>query len=215
MIVLIALTAFAGFAHSYYLAGVVLAPLKSRVLHVHAVVFTGWLVLLLVQTSLTATGRLGLHRTLGMAAFGWACLVVVLGVWAAGNAVARHGADDDSALVPLTDIGLFAVLTALAFRARRDPATHKRLIVLGSTAILTPALFRVPLPFLYHDLVAAVLVTEAFALALVAYDLISLRRIERATWGGTAAIVLVHWGRLPIGDTAWWHAVDVWLARVF
>jgi hypothetical protein len=215
IIALIAATVFAGFAHSYYLAGVVLAPLKSPVLHVHGIVFTAWILTLLLQTGLIAGRRIDLHRKLGMVGFGLACLVVVLGVCAAGNAVARHGADNDSALIPLTDIGLFALFTGLAFRFRRDPATHKRLVVLGSTALLTPALFRVPLPVIQHDLIASILATELFALALIVYDLVSLRRLERATWLGTGVMAFIQWARLLAADTKAWNAVDVWLARTF
>ena len=61
VILLIAVVAI-GFAPTYYLAGVFRAPLPSPILHIHAVVFTGWMLLLLVQTGLVSAKRVQLHR---------------------------------------------------------------------------------------------------------------------------------------------------------
>ncbi len=60
-------TAFVGFAHTYYLAGVFRAPLPSLIIHLHGAAFSCWILLLVTQTSLVAAGRVDLHRRLGMA----------------------------------------------------------------------------------------------------------------------------------------------------
>jgi len=75
--VVILVSVFAGFAHSYYLAGVLKAPLPNLLVHIHGAVFSCWILLLIVQTSLVAAGRVDVHRRLGMLGFGLACLVLV------------------------------------------------------------------------------------------------------------------------------------------
>jgi len=82
MAVLILATVFLGFARSYYLAGVFKAPLPNLIVHIHGAVFSTWILLLIAQTSLVATGGIDLHRRLGLLGFGLACLVVILGLLA-------------------------------------------------------------------------------------------------------------------------------------
>ena len=71
MAVLFIVTAIVGFAPtSLALVSAVAVgerPFPPIHIHVHAVAMTAWLALLLVQTSLMATGRSALHRKLGMA----------------------------------------------------------------------------------------------------------------------------------------------------
>src|SRR5260370_34477324 len=87
MAVLILATVFLGFARSYYLAGVFKAPLPSLIIHIHGVVFSSWILLLLAQTSLVAVGRVDLHRRLGLLGFGLACLLVIVGLLAAPDSL--------------------------------------------------------------------------------------------------------------------------------
>ena len=62
-------TVFAGFAHTYYLAGLFRAPLPSRIIQIHGAVFTCWILLLVTQTSLVSGRRVDIHRRLGVAGF--------------------------------------------------------------------------------------------------------------------------------------------------
>src|SRR5258708_24206695 len=98
MAVLILATVFVGFARSYYLAGVFKAPLPSVVIHIHGAVFSSWILLLLAQTSLVVAGRVDLHRRLGLLGFGLACLLVIVGLLAATDSLARHFAAGGSGL---------------------------------------------------------------------------------------------------------------------
>src|ERR1700686_1544670 len=91
MAVLLLGSVFLGFAHSYYLAGMFHAPLPSVIVHVHGAIFSSWILFLLVQTTLVAAGRTDVHRRIGIAGFLLACLMVVVGVWAATNSLGRGG----------------------------------------------------------------------------------------------------------------------------
>jgi hypothetical protein len=80
MAVIILASVFMGFAPTYYLAGVFKAPLPNLLVHIHGAVFSCGILLLIVQTSLVAAGRVDVHRRLGLLGFGLACLMVVLGM---------------------------------------------------------------------------------------------------------------------------------------
>src|SRR5208282_1203920 len=98
MAVVILASVFVGFARTYYLAGVFKAPLPNLLIHIHGAVFSSWILLLIVQTSLVATGRVNLHRRLGLMGFALACLVVILGLLAATDSLGRHFAPGEAGM---------------------------------------------------------------------------------------------------------------------
>jgi hypothetical protein len=89
MALVMLVTVFVGFAHTYYLAGVFHAPLPSLIIHLHGAAFSCWILLLVAQTSLVSAGRVDIHRKLGIAGFLLACLMVILGVLAATDSLGR------------------------------------------------------------------------------------------------------------------------------
>jgi hypothetical protein len=219
MALVMLVTVFVGFAHTYYLAGLIRAPLPSRIIHIHGAVFSCWILLLVAQTSLVSAGRVDIHRRLGLAGFLLGCLMVVLGVMAATDSLAR-GAPARSGdpqmfyIVPITDIVVFAIPLYFAYRTRLNPPAHKRYIYIATVALLTPAVARLPFSFVFHKAGPVLLLTEAFLFVLVAYDLWSTRRIHRATLWAGALLVLVLQTRVPIGKTAAWHAFAAWVQHL-
>jgi hypothetical protein len=219
MALLILATVFVGFARSYYLAGVFHAPLPSFIIHLHGAAFSCWILLLLAQTSLVATGNVGVHRRLGIAGFLLASLMVVLGVLAATDSLVREagppGRDPKFFyIVPLTDMVIFATLIFFAFRNRSNAAAHKRLILVGTVALMIAAVARWPVAFVHRQPIRASLVTYIFLLMLVAYDLWSTRKIHRATLWASAFLIFVQQIRIPIGQTAAWHAFASWVQSI-
>jgi hypothetical protein len=212
-------TAFVGFAPTYYLAGIFHAPLPSRIVHVHAVVFSSWILLLVTQTSLVSGGRVDLHRRLGIAGFVLACLMVIVGVMAATDALARSaGAPIRDPLsfyiVPLTDVLVFATLMVFAFRNRRNAATHKRLIYVASSGILIAAIARWPWSFVHRNAPHAAFVVYGFLAVLMMYDWWATRKLHRATLWASAFLIFVDQLRLPLGKTAAWHAFAAWVQAI-
>jgi FtsH-binding integral membrane protein len=211
-------TVFAGFARTYYLAGMFNAPLPSLIVHLHGAAFSCWILLLVTQTSLVSAGRVDIHRRLGVAGFLLACLMVILGVLAATDSLVREagpaGRDPKFFyIVPLTDMLIFATVIFFAFRARSNAPAHKRLIFVGTTALLIAAIARIP--FLgQRNPIRAALLSYIFLLVLVAYDLWSTRKVHRATiWAG-AFLIFVQQIRVPIGKTAAWHAFASWVQTI-
>src|SRR5260221_4701936 len=143
------LLVFAGFAPSYYLKGVFGTPELGTLKHLHGFVMTAWFTLFLVQVRLVATGRILDHRKLGV--FGVLLAVVVVSVGTSlGIASARAGFAPPglSPLVflalPIGEMFVFTGLFSAAIALRKRPAYHKRLMVLASLAMLTPAAARLP-----------------------------------------------------------------------
>lgn len=218
MAVLMLATVFVGFGPTYYLAGVFHAPLPSLIVHLHGAVFSCWILLLVTQASLVSAGRVDIHRRLGIAGFLLACLMVVLGVMAATDSLVRHGGPPGRDpkfffIIPLTDMLIFATLIFFAFRARSNPAAHKRLILVGTIALMIAAIARWPVVG-HRNAVTSALLSYIFLLMLVAYDLWSTRKVHRATiWAG-AFLIFVQQVRIPIGHTAAWHGFASWVERI-
>ena len=211
MSALILATVLLGFARTYFLAGMMRAPLPNALIHVHGAAFTAWIVLLIVQTALISVRRVAWHRRLGLAGFGLALLMVVLGVLAGTNSLQRGFSPLGSGLdartfyvVPMTDMLLFSVLIFWSYRSRFDAPTHKRLVLLGTIALLDAAVGRWPFAVLLRNPQLQDLVVLSFVVALIGFDLWTRRRVHRVTMWGAALIVVVHQLRIPLGMSAPW-----------
>src|SRR5436853_5928629 len=66
MAVATAVATFIGFYPTYYLKAWWSTPVLPPLVHLHGILFTEWIVLLIAQTSLVAVGRTDLHRRLGI-----------------------------------------------------------------------------------------------------------------------------------------------------
>jgi hypothetical protein len=61
-----AVTAFAGFAPTYFFRGLSSLPPLPIHVHFHGAAFTAWMLLLITQTALVRADRRDLHRRIGM-----------------------------------------------------------------------------------------------------------------------------------------------------
>jgi len=218
MALLIVASVFLGFAKSYFLAGMFRAHLPSLIIHIHGAVFTSWILLLIVQTSLVSAGRVDIHRRLGGFGFCLAPLMIVMGSLAATDLLVRNdaamGVDAKTFYAAsLGDMFIFATLIFFAFRERLNPAAHKRLILIATITLLGAAINRWPFSLILVHPILINLIDDAFLLPLIAYDLWSMRRIHRATiWGGLF-LIAVQQLELPIGSTALWQSFATWALR--
>jgi hypothetical protein len=217
MSVLIGLVVFVGFARTYFLAALFEAkPLPAPIVHIHGAVFTSWIVLLIAQTSLAASGRADIHRRLGLLGLALAPSMVVLGALVANEMLRRFwavpGIDAKGIYaVALSEILGFAVPVAFAFRLRRKPAFHKRLVLIGTIALTTAGFGRWPVHLLLHKPFPAMMAAFSLLLLLAAYDLLSMRRIHRATTVAGAWVVLIELTAVAIGHTAAWQSFATYM----
>lgn len=216
MAIAMALAVFIGFARTYYLSAHFGTTTTfsggpfSPIVRAHAALFTTWVVLFLVQTSLIAAHRVAVHRRLGIAISVLAAAMIVVGT-ATAIASARRGggppgADPLSFLaIPLGDIALFTVLITSALLLRRKKEAHKRLMLLAYTAILAAAVARIPGVLPLGPLGFYGLTFLPVLLLGVTYDWVTRRRVHPAyLWGGALLVASVPL-RLMISATSGWH----------
>lgn len=114
------------------------------VVHIHAVIFFGWLLLFTLQVLLIRSGNFQLHKKLGIAGAVLAVFVFTLGVLTAliteNVKFGTKYSDPAFVSVMLGDMLVFAVLATVGISFRKNPATHKRLLLIA-TLILTDAGF--------------------------------------------------------------------------
>jgi hypothetical protein len=84
----------------------------------------------------------------------------------------------------------FPLLVFLAFHYRRHLATHKRLIIIATLSIFDAAITRWPIPAISQSMLMTSAVVYSFLVVMIAYDLYSYHRIQKAAlWGGLFLIV--------------------------
>jgi len=205
-----------GFWPSYIGAGLVFAKLPSPLVHIHSILYVGWIALFITQIALVETRHVATHRKLGILLGWWAAAMVLVGPATAIMALRREpsGLSAGGFAGDLAQSVAFAILMSVGLARRRNASEHKRLMTLASASIIGPALARWPFDFIQNG--------PPFALAflyllqpllLIAYDLATQRRVERATWFGLAVmlVVLICFLTLP----AWhrWQLFTTWVAH--
>jgi hypothetical protein len=219
MAMLLCAVVFIGFFRTFFGVGFVEAPLPSRILGVHGIVFTAWMLLFVAQAALVSARRVAWHRTLGIAAFCLPPLMIVLGVIAAVDALGRKvtiGTLDPatSLAIPLWNIAAFAIVISAAWKARRRPDAHKRLILLATIGLSDAALGRFPWAQMGIPTAAgAVIGLAALILLVVAYDIVSLRRVHRSTMWAAPVVFAAGAFAVPLGMTSAWHGFAQLLTR--
>ena len=219
MAILLCVCVYIGFSPTYFQAGMLHAPLPSPILHVHGAVFTLWMMLFVVQAAFISAHRVKWHRSLGTVAFCLPPMMIALGVVAALDALhrgVRIGALDPtvSFAIPMFDIATFTVVIYASWRARRRPDAHKRLILLATIGLVEAAFGRFPWTRMgYPAAAGAVTGLGVMVLLVIAYDLVSLRRIHRSTLWAAPLVFAAGAMAVPIGMTSMWHTFAMLLNR--
>lgn len=189
-------TVLVGFAPSFYLRGLLFDSVIWPRIWVHGVFLTAWFVMLFLQATLVARGRVAWHRQIGwlVAAIGLGAALTSLYVTAA--AVERGTLVPRTAWSNLANVAAFTAFVVAAVAWRRNAETHKRLMLLASVAFLQPALARLfiwsPLAELgINPVVGGLTVSLLFLLPLVVHDLTTFKRVHAATLIGGASLAAV------------------------
>jgi hypothetical protein len=138
------LLAIVGFWPSYFgplTGGTLAAP---AIIHWHAAIFTGWLVLFLAQVTFAATGNLKLHLNLGRIGIGYAVVLIIVGLM---TGVVRSRETDGTADTGLffaatSDMVIFSCFFLLAVVNRKKPEIHRRAMLVAATMLLVAAVGR-------------------------------------------------------------------------
>jgi len=212
MAVALLITAVAGFGRSYFFKPVLASPPLSPLLHLHGIVFTAWLVLLIVQSGLIRAHRVDLHKRLGIAGALLAAAMVVLGIMVAVTA-ARHGKSAGGLaplafmIFPFGQTVMFGGFVGVGLWKRRQPELHRRLILLGSITLMTPAISRL----VHEQAVLASLLTLIFVVVAMFHDWRSRRRVHPLYIVGFLILLLSGPGRAALAETPVWQNFAQWL----
>ncbi len=219
MAILLCASVVFGFSRTYFMVGMALAPLPNALVHVHGAVFTLWMLLFLTQTVLVSANRVAWHRTLGVFAFCLTPVMTILGIVTSIDGLRRGVSIGPLGSAPALAISLlgmviFPILILASWRARRQPGSHKRLILLATLSLVEAGFGRFPWRSLgLTPAIGAQGMVVLFLLILVAYDLYSLRRVHRTTaWAAPLTLAFTVLS-VPIGMTPVWHGFTNFLAR--
>jgi hypothetical protein len=216
------LIAVAGFWPTYF--GPLLAGTLQTLpmIHIHAAVFVGWILLVIAQAALAATGKWALHVKIGHIGMVYGLLLILVGVatgftlFAARIAAGHIQEAQDRLFVPLTDMLVFAPFLGAAWIYRRRPEVHKRLIIVATTILLIAAVHRMaflggrppPIPQL-------MLVWLAPISLGMACDFIRHRLVHPVYLLGIGAIVFLKFGRVPLFKSEAWNIFAGWLTTFY
>jgi hypothetical protein len=203
-------------------------PPFPLVLHMHAVAMGSFLLLLLTQSVLMATGRDKLHKRVGLAAFVLVPILVVIGlvlaptiyhqVWSLAQAAppaaqtklqGRLGALENILLLQIRVGLLFPLFLAIGLRARAgDPGLHKRMMFLGTSVALVASIDR--MDWLPTTLPASPVASDLWLLValspLLVWDVVRNRNVHVAYRIWTAVYVPCSLVLYRAWDTPWWHS---------
>jgi hypothetical protein len=198
-------------------------------LHMHAVLMGSFLLVLLAQTWLMATGRRALHMQLGVIGMVLAAALVVVGfilaptmyhqVWAGAHFGPPPVREALAPVVPLLEnilllqisAGLmFGLFIAIGLRARaRDAGLHKRMIFLAIALPLGAAISR--MHWLPSTMPTSPLSVNLFVLLTVApmfvWDVVRNRRVHEAYWLWFPVFVAVAATVQLLWDKPYWHTM--------
>jgi hypothetical protein len=187
---------------------------RPRLLYLHAAIFSGWLVLLLVQSALVRTRNVAIHRTLGWFGLAYGIAIPGIGFPIAvvmtrfdarqlhiGNAIADM-------IVPFWDMVAFSTFFGLAMCWRKKPEFHRRLILIASCCLTAAAFGRFPAnilpPIIFYAGVDALVLLGALR------DWIVARRVHPVYVYGLPALILGQTFVMytDVHASAWWVKVS-------
>jgi hypothetical protein len=202
-------------------------PPFPAVLHIHAVLMGSFLLLLLAQSWLMATGRNAQHMRLGILGLVLAPALVIVGfilaptmyhmLWDGAQAAPPDkragmqiglGIWENILLLQLRIGILFALFIAIGLKARgRNAGMHKRMMFLATVMALPAGIDRIP--WLPHTMPASPMSVDLYTLAAISpmfvWDLVRNRSVHPAyvIWLAVNIpfAVAVH----GLWDTPWWH----------
>jgi hypothetical protein len=206
---LMGLIAVVGFWPTYFgplVTGTIAQPL---LIHIHATVFTGWLVLFLTQAVLAATKQVTWHLRLGKIGVGYGALLVVVGLITGvlrSSRLPLGGPAEDLLFAATADMVVFSGFFAAAIAYRHKPQVHKRLMMVAANMLLIAAVAR--MKFIQPPPAGLPLFFAIWFLPLIAamaYDWWSQRRVHEVYFIGVTAFV-VRILAIAIHNTEAWRA---------
>ncbi|MFT7171516.1 MAG: hypothetical protein ACI80K_004670 [Paracoccaceae bacterium] len=155
-----------------------LPPIRPM-LHLHALLLGSWYALMVLQTGLIGRGRIGLHRSLGLASLLLVASMLPTGIWVSYENMLRTG-NSHILIANSASVTVFLIFYGLGLAKRTEAALHKRFMLYAGLALMLPAFGRVTYIFELSPFMVLPM-WLVFLLAVPVYDLITERKIKKAT----------------------------------
>ena len=115
-------------------------PAVPKIVHVHAIATTIWLLIATALVLMVETGNVALHRRFGWFAAGYAALVLVIAPWSelswqALNLKTPGALPPEFLSIAFSGVVCMAVLLAWGILLRRNSAAHRRVLMLATICI--------------------------------------------------------------------------------
>jgi hypothetical protein len=214
MTLLMAVFVFGGFGMTYfYPLATGNFPPAPPVVHLHGLVFSGWMILLVVQALLVNVRNVALHRSVGTfgialataVMFMGALITLIGGVGAAG--LSNPGANYYHGMyLGLLAVTGFGTMFVLAMRTVRRPEVHRRMILFATLLILPPGVHRIYMvPFGLSDfpVLPMYLTLDAMAAAILVHEWRTTARISAYSLAGVAWLLAQQLLHYPVTHSAW------------
>jgi hypothetical protein len=197
MVLLMAAFVFGGFGMTYLGPMAVGTRLPdSPIVHLHGIVFFGWMLLLIVQAVLVNVKNVRLHRSLGTFGIAVGTLVVTMGLFialAGASITDLRGAGAGVFYLSFVAPPSFAILFAMAIRAVRMPGINR--VYMNGLGIT-----RVP----FYETYATM---DLFLAAILWHERKVTGGISRTTWIAAAIVFVPQLLLYPVSSTEWWREV--------
>ncbi len=203
-----------GYGPHIFVAGVTRPEMHSAIIRIHVVFVSLWLCTFATQVLFAILGKLSWHRRFGSWAFLIASIWVITALLALAVLLHQDPNAGPESFILLTRIGIFAGFLAMAWVKRRQPAAHKRWMVLAMSQAIIGGIRQLPIAWLQGSQVHSTEAALLFPLALIVYDLAKTKRIHPATIYGSAIIFAVQLVRFPISTTQAWLVFAHWIGSL-
>ncbi|MCA6073782.1 hypothetical protein [Fulvivirga sedimenti] len=171
----------------------------------HGISMLLWYSLFSWQTRLVRTGNIQVHMKLGLMSILLAIVLVISGILIAignfqgeGEALTLFG--------NFSGMFLFGLFYTLAIINRKKPDIHKRLMLVASVAMLSPALVRILRIFDINDFVTLPF-WLIFILALPVYDFRKYGKVYKSTWMSIAFLLILMFGGSAYAFSESWQTL--------
>jgi hypothetical protein len=205
-----------------------LRPPFPFIMHLHAVLMGSFLLLLLAQSWLMATGKQALHIRLGLVSVALVPAIVLVGFILAPTmyhvmletlqtappemreTIQKRLAHSENIKLIQIRVGiLFPLFLIISLRARgRNAGLHKRMMFLGTAMALPAGIDRIP--WLPHSFPASAISADLYTLLAVSpmflWDVIRNRSVHPAYVIWLAINLPFAFGLHGLWDAPWWHA---------
>lgn len=169
---------------------------------IHGISMLLWYFLFFWQTRLIRKGNPRVHKKLGLLSIILSVSIVISGVMVA---IANYRGEGEALTILGNFLGmfLFAIFYGFALINRFRAAVHKRLMLIASIAMLSPALVRIIRLIEINEFITGP-VWIIFMLVLPIYEYRKEKKIHKTTLIATGILLLSLFISIPIGFSEGW-----------